>query len=489
MDDPLNSDDEYEMRERMASTTSEDGLLPGGSTKLRRRSCAHRVFGTRSFERTAFAVVSFALLCVVVFRKNETIVRWRDRFQDYAKERVVPSHERVILKYKEPQSTFRANLREDLEYVTTFAYGGLTNQLLGMFKLVHVAQRLDREVILPDLHAEHNEGSEARYSEFFDLTFLSEKTGVSMAEWRDLKTLKNDSTTDTTREDLSCWGMAWPTRPLLPYDTHIYYWPYPTALRANYTVEASITFPGIEVLNAQDNTAFLNETALERFGPDATDVPEYPNTHLLCFQNLFYASSVKFVEGHLDRSVNIEELRADGPVWSKVGQWLRFNARVNSLVDETLDALVGDKSQVFLAVHLRQDDFVTMNRTTNKVDEIEQIYQDGLAALRSKLEASPVLEGIDVGELPVLVATDSNDTKLFAEFDRMGWTFIDHDKLKTVERYGGWYPSVLDSAIISRAIGLVGTKMSTFSFLAERRIETWNGGMGVIVGQEPRDSA
>lgn len=42
---------------------------------------------------------------------------------------------------------------------------------------------------------------------------------------------------------------------------------------------------------------------------------------------------------------------------------------------------------------------------------------------------------------------------------------------KTVDRLGPWWPSVLDSEMLGRAQGFVGTEWSTFSMLAELRVQ------------------
>ena len=60
-------------------------------------------------------------------------------------------------------------------------------------------------------------------------------------------------------------------------------------------------------------------------------------------------------------------------------------------------------------------------------------------------------------KISVLFTTDSKEPEFIESLTRLGWTFIDHDKLKTVKRYGGWYPAVIDSLILSRGVGFVGS--------------------------------
>jgi hypothetical protein len=59
----------------------------------------------------------------------------------------------------------------------------------------------------------------------------------------------------------------------------------------------------------------------------------------------------------------------------------------------------------------------------------------------------------------------------------LGWIRIDHVGHQTVERYGTWYPIVVDIVVQSYAMGLVGTEDSTFSMVSQLRVQDWNGGV------------
>jgi hypothetical protein len=65
-----------------------------------------------------------------------------------------------------------------------------------------------------------------------------------------------------------------------------------------------------------------------------------------------------------------------------------------------------------------------------------------------------------------------------------GWSHINHTSAEslTVEKYGEWYPLLIDKAILSMGIGFVGTQSSTFSILNARRVEDWNDGVAEFVG-------
>jgi len=46
-----------------------------------------------------------------------------------------------------------------------------------------------------------------------------------------------------------------------------------------------------------------------------------------------------------------------------------------------------------------------------------------------------------------------------------------------VDKYGKWYPLLIDAVIQSSGVGLIGTAGSTMSLLAGRRIQDWHNGV------------
>ncbi|GAA5904565.1 hypothetical protein JCM5296_005236, partial [Sporobolomyces johnsonii] len=372
-----------------------------------------------------------------------------------------------------PLHSFRANLKEGHGYVTSFPYGGLTNQLIELFKLIHVARRLDRAAILTELKAVHSEGGDKPLSAFFDLDSFAYYSNVSIVRWQDVKI---PDAVGTQPEVLSCWGWR-DERALERYNVKTHFWPFPGQLQVPSSIETSITFPGIEVLASQDNTPWLMDFANRSFG-SIENAPPFPDQQLMCFENLFYVPSVKFVAGQLDKSYTIEELRPDGPVWANVGRHLRFNSHVNHITDELLTALLGSRRKKFVAVHLRQGDFVTLGRASSAMDDVVETFSLGVKQVQAALQARRKRSK----ELPVLFATDSDDPVFIAKLSKLGWIYINHIEFATTARFGGWYSGVLDSAILSRAEGFVGTRQSTFSYVAARRVESWNGGVTTIVG-------
>ncbi|GAA5988093.1 hypothetical protein JCM11641_000901 [Rhodosporidiobolus odoratus] len=427
----------------------------------------------RTYERLAAGAAVFTLLLLLLLGGRSSTGKSRGgRMMEKAK--IKSLGPQYPLKSNIPLHSFRANLKEGSGYVTSFPYGGLTNQLLELFKLVHVAQRLDRAAILPELKATHSEGGDVLLSEFFDLKSFGYYSNISMVQWQDVKI---PDITGTQSEVLSCWGWR-DERPLERYNVKTHFWPFPGQLQVPSSIETSITFPGIEVLSSQDNTPWLIETA-NRFFAGTEHAPPFPDQQLMCFENLFYVPTVKFVEGSVDKTYTIEELRPDGPVWANVGQHLKFNKHVDHVTDEFMVALLGSKRKQFIGVHIRQGDFITLGRASKAYDEVIKTYMAGVKQVEAELKKR---KNGPKGRIPIVFATDSDDPAFIMKLSKAGWHYANHVEFATAARFGGWWPGVVDSALLSRGIGFVGTKQSTFSYVAARRVESWHGGVTAIVG-------
>lgn len=154
----------------------------------------------------------------------------------------------------------------------------------------------------------------------------------------------------------------------------------------------------------------------------------------------------------------------EDPVWSDVGVHLRFNDHINHIANELLLALLGSSRsrQPFIAVHLRQGDFVDLGRISH---EVVDAYKEGVKEVEQTLrrkradgswKAAMGSTGGKGKDLPVVFATDSDDPAFIRKLTNLGWIYINHVEFATAARFGGWYPGVLDSVILSRAKGFVG---------------------------------
>lgn len=181
--------------------------------------------------------------------------------------------------------------------------------------------------------------------------------------------------------------------------------------------------------------------------------------------------SVKFVKGNVDQSYTIEEMSPEDPVWSRVGAHLRFNDHINHIADELLYALLGPRAskQPFIAVHVRQGDFVSLGRvSTDVVDSFKRAVDDMQQRLKQRRLSDKSWKtklsstGGKGPDVPVVFATDSDDVQFVRKLTKLGWVYINHVEFATRARFGGWYEGVLDSVILSRGAALVGSVLAMF---------------------------
>ena len=75
---------------------------------------------------------------------------------------------------------------------------------------------------------------------------------------------------------------------------------------------------------------------------------------------------------------------------------------------------------------------------------------------------------------PTCSHTDETDPKFWDEAFELGWGYFDHEKERTLERFGEWQTPLVDVVAHTLAAGFVGTDDSTFSLVGGRRVEDWN---------------
>lgn len=74
----------------------------------------------------------------------------------------------------------------------------------------------------------------------------------------------------------------------------------------------------------------------------------------------------------------------------------------------------------------------------------------------------------------VIMTSDERNKDWWDGVRALGYYAVDHSE--TVEKYGRWYPVLIDAAIQSSGVGFVGTDRSTMSILARRRVQSWADG-------------
>lgn len=167
---------------------------------------------------------------------------------------------------------------------------------------------------------------------------------------------------------------------------------------------------------------------------------------------------------------------------------MHWTSKIDTITTEALSHLLGLDSHAktippYIAIHARHGDFQNQCPTGTSPEDCFPPFsgiEDAVERVRTALKEQ---KGIDVDPLNVLVASDEKSEIWWGEVKERGWRRIDHSSgaLETGSKYGKWYEVFIDAAVMSKAKGFVGTISSTFSELAARRVQDWEGGVAVMV--------
>ncbi|KAG8973017.1 hypothetical protein FRB90_010042, partial [Tulasnella sp. 427] len=344
--------------------------------------------------------------------------------------------------------------------------------------MIYLGLITERAAVVPPFSPSHigYDTGDFQFGDFFDVPRMRELMNHPVLEWRDIKH-QNSSTIDT----MGCWS-PWITlegRPRLgrlhktlfvdpsytrvplaaqmPLDQHFF----------NLWGLAKLGFPQGRAEALQDTTPMPSVVLKLTIPPDET---------FLCFDMLYYAGVYDIWEWEKDWS----------PVWRFVGRHMRFNPKMIELAEVYLRKafrLNGNEPiPEFIAIHARRGDFAQYCDKEAPLDYCVpplSVWQQHVNKLRAKLKART---GVSIAANSVYVLSDEKDPKWWAEVDKLGWTYMDHDKEKTIERYGSlWYPSLIDAVIQAMGKGFLGTDKSTMSLVALLRTIDWNDGEGWMV--------
>jgi hypothetical protein len=164
----------------------------------------------------------------------------------------------------------------------------------------------------------------------------------------------------------------------------------------------------------------------------------------------------------------------------------------------------------YIAVHIRRGDFERRCRgeASTHPDKSScftplSVFAEAVESVKSELilhsssSSSSVsnLSEEEIQNLPILIFSDEpkHTTAWFmnlyhrpegsveswwASVDDLHWISIDHSSpaVNTEKRWGMWYTNLADMVLMSNAVGFVGTRMSTYSLMASRRVEQWRDG-------------
>ncbi|KDR75121.1 hypothetical protein GALMADRAFT_249034 [Galerina marginata CBS 339.88] len=393
-----------------------------------------------------------------------------------------------------PTRHFRDNLLEDKFYITATANAGFTNQFMSTVNMIYLGMITDRIPIIPPFGPDHHISHDAGMVPFGDIFNLSRATDAihrPLLEWRDVKYLPSkDSTVEpkpSEREQIGCWSSRHGNEPR------------PVRVKSivdHLNLDISYTRAPTEARNnpSDGNDAFLVFSKLVRYIYPKRPLPPpngvytlmeksplghelLPDEHLTCFDFLYYlTSSPETYEWKFSWS----------PPWLWVATHFHFTDKLVEIVEGYLGRVFGapkDDLPPFIAVHMRRGDFAQQCWDTPGDCLIPpSTFEKKVASMRQEL-----LETQNKHVKEVIIMSDETDPDFWEEIRELGWVHFDHTEEKTEQKYGQWYPPIIDIVAQSMAVGFIGTDDSTFSLVSARRVEDWHNGPTTMVSRADRD--
>ncbi|KAG2055538.1 hypothetical protein BDR06DRAFT_953820 [Suillus hirtellus] len=382
-----------------------------------------------------------------------------------------------------PTQRFRDNLRNDTKYITSWGSAGWTNDVITYGNLIYLALITERTPIIPKFLSNHIDPSAPPFvfEEIFDVPRLSQAIGIHLLQWHEVKDPESQVV-----DDLGCWTV-WetvqqhievpeprrsPSLNVLKLDiswTRTPAWveltsPSKHHNHASFWSLASLGFP--EARSKSLGLSLMNHPSPQH------QVSLPPDDHVLCFDLLYYVSAHHTWEWELDYS----------PAWRFVGQHMRWTANMEKIADaharRAMNVPVTEPTPPYISIHIRHGDF------SKQCEEfpVDQCFAPLSVIARRVSEVQEELrtrKGIDATH--VIMTSDERDPEWWSDVRALGWTWVDYAAERTEEIYGKWHPVFLDAIIQSNGAGFVGTRGSTMSTLASRRVQTWHDGATRLV--------
>ncbi|KAF9916365.1 hypothetical protein BX616_003951 [Lobosporangium transversale] len=364
------------------------------------------------------------------------------------------------------QAGANANIKAPTRYLTYLPYAGITNQFYGMLRGMEIAKALGRTLIIPPITSSSHDKSKQNqpWSKFLDLKKFSQLTGANVVEFHELRDQERTpynqilcritcgfgskrSIDFTAKAFLRQWRLNATLTPLPVDDGKL-----ETILS---TLEPYDTDKHICVSNTY-KVAVKDKSEWEKFG-----------------QHLHFTQELEqFVQRFLDKTLSVNRISA-----SEVSVSTPATVSDNEDNSQGSPATTLDRHR-YIAVHVRRGDFAKYCEgnfagakmihclpTTDQIAErVNQIQE----------QLNPTLD--DPSQmLPVFVATNERDPQELRRFANLGWQFLDHETMRTIETLGVFGPMMVDQVFMAYAEALVGIQMSTFSRVGALRQRDWRG--------------
>ncbi|KZS96753.1 hypothetical protein SISNIDRAFT_424333 [Sistotremastrum niveocremeum HHB9708] len=412
----------------------------------------------------------------------------------------IPSHLSLPLQPGPVTAKFRDALLPDHKYITTFPDAGWTNDVMNTAHLLVLSFLTRRTPILPPFHPSHvgREAGIIPFSDVFDIDRLSRAMNIPILEWHQIKNTSDEEhyANPATRgyyggekEELGCWTV-WPSQradgasprgrssQTLSLDiswTPVPFVPYPRT-------------PGIDwSITALANLGYSSAPLPDKIPwPNSLGNQIDPDDQLSCFDFIYY---IRVDTGNpwWDES---------GMFWNTVGTHMHWTPLINSIARNILNDLLDISSPPvvpltqepttpmpqYIAIHARRGDFARVCAPYNREDCLPSvaILNRRVSEIRLELEDKGFR---NTDALKVVLLTDEPHTSesFWEDATSLGWLWVDHERYRTEELYGKWFPMLVDACLQSSAVGFVGTEGSTMSNIARRRVIDWSGGAGTMV--------
>ncbi|KAI5475197.1 hypothetical protein MNV49_001850 [Pseudohyphozyma bogoriensis] len=413
-------------------------------------------------------------------------------------EEMLPS----IMKYPNAsQPSLSSQLMDDVEYITTLNYGGQSNQF------IEIQNRMDRVAIISPISGMWLPTTGINFSQIYDLPRLYSTTTIRAVS---LSSFKTRFGPHNIAEQLQCWStseqyLGYPNNfQHRRYKLATSYWAFPPLPRLpkfnTFLMDPVIGFLSNRTAQEEWLDKVKNEWLPQggknldekeknvKGGFDPTSQLSPLNSRVTCLDNMFYMSSE-------DHAIDSFVSDTTSPEWVEVGQHLHFVPRILELRDAYARRIFGtaeeEEAPPYISVHIRRGDF---SRFKNNSLVPLSVYQSAVANIDRQLRDRAKMRNKwyhPSAPLPgpheVLVTTDEpSSSKFVDEIRELGWKVVDHNALNTTATLGDWYGPALDSALLAGGRGFVGTALSTYSWLAKLRVESWNDGI-VIIAQKNGD--
>ncbi|KAF9344364.1 hypothetical protein BGX26_004460 [Mortierella sp. AD094] len=336
---------------------------------------------------------------------------------------------------------------DGIQYITYLPYAGITNQFYGMLRGMEVAKALGRTLIIPPITASSHDKSKQNqpWSKFLDLDRFQELTGTKVIEFHKLR--------DAEKAQFSMMECK---------------------ITCGFGSKRTIDFTAKGFLKQWNMNVTLSNLPVDANKLDSITkvLAPYRRDKFICISNTYKISV------------------ADKSEWERFGQHLHFTQELEDFVQNYLDKnLVKPKAvydpnlkqeivptQKYIAIHVRRGDFAQYCQDNFAGPKMIKCFPttEEIAQRVDMIQLNNNPSGSLKEVMPVFVATNERRPEELKKFADLGWTYLDHDEIGTVESLGVFGPMMVDQVFMAHAQALIGIQMSTFSRVGALRQRDWH---------------